>query len=184
MCTTRVQKMLKVFNMQVSFWYTALHDRFRAWVFVIFWCWPAAISGRSFLVGLRAPKKRMSRDSLVSSMPTDGWSCGTLEEGVAKCASMAGIRLRPEDAAEASKSKSVGQGVKKGRWGSVSVYVKFHDIDALGFFYIHVWFLNLVLYNNYMLYIILLNPSWHDCWSLHHLWYPYACAVEEKVCCQ
>ena len=66
-------------------------------------------------IGLRAPKKRMSRDSLVSSMPTDGWSCGTLEEGVAKCASMAGIRLRPEDAAEASKSKSVGQGVKKGR---------------------------------------------------------------------
>lgn len=39
----------------------------------------------------------MSRDSLVSSLPSQGWSCQTLEEGVEMAAQKAGLSLNPND---------------------------------------------------------------------------------------
>ena len=43
----------------------------------------------------------MSRDSLVSEMPSNGWSCQTLAEGVEKCAEMAGLKIQPADLGKA-----------------------------------------------------------------------------------
>lgn len=43
----------------------------------------------------------MSRDSLMTSMPSRSWSCSTLEQGVKACAQMAGLNLKSSDAPEA-----------------------------------------------------------------------------------
>lgn len=39
----------------------------------------------------------MSRDSMVTSLPSQGWSCQTLEEGVEMAAQKAGLSLNPQD---------------------------------------------------------------------------------------
>ena len=41
------------------------------------------------------PFLEMSADSLVSSMPSNGWSCETLQQGVEAAAKMAGIQIQP-----------------------------------------------------------------------------------------
>ena len=43
----------------------------------------------------------MSSHSLVSSMPSNGWSCETLQQGVATAAHMAGITLQQDQIAQA-----------------------------------------------------------------------------------
>ena len=43
----------------------------------------------------------MSRDSSVSDLPSNGWSCATLAEGVEKCAQMAGLKIQPSDLGKA-----------------------------------------------------------------------------------
>ena len=39
----------------------------------------------------------MSRDSMVSSLPSNGWSCATLEEGIQIAAQQAGLTLKTQD---------------------------------------------------------------------------------------
>ena len=39
----------------------------------------------------------MSRDSMVSSLPSDGWSCATLQEGIEVAAQQAGLTLKTQD---------------------------------------------------------------------------------------
>ena len=43
----------------------------------------------------------MSRDSMVSSLPSAGWSCATLEEGIQMAATKAGLSLCTQDYAKA-----------------------------------------------------------------------------------
>ena len=42
----------------------------------------------------------MSQDSMVSSFPSNGWSCETLGRGVTAAAAMAGLALQPEQLKE------------------------------------------------------------------------------------
>ena len=51
-----------------------------------------------FLEDLGGNLGGMPGDASVQSFPSRTWSCGTLAEGVAACAQIAGISLRPEDA--------------------------------------------------------------------------------------
>lgn len=51
---------------------------------------------------------RMSRDSLVSALPSNGWSCETLEHGIREAARMSGIDLKPCQLSEAGKYREMG----------------------------------------------------------------------------
>ena len=44
----------------------------------------------------------MSRDSMVTSLPSRSWSCSTLQEGVQACAQIAGLKLKQDDVQQAS----------------------------------------------------------------------------------
>ena len=55
---------------------------------------------RSHILGFRI----MSTPDLAS-MPSRAWSCSTLQQGVAKCAEMAGVALQPNDMADALKAR-------------------------------------------------------------------------------
>ena len=57
------------------------------------------------LVDLLSPvdSRAMSRDTLVTSMPSRAWSCETLNEGIQKCANMAGLHLKPQELEQASQ---------------------------------------------------------------------------------
>ena len=52
---------------------------------------------------------RMSQDSLVSALPSNGWSCETLEYGIREAARMSGIELKPGQLSEAGKYREVGR---------------------------------------------------------------------------
>ena len=41
----------------------------------------------------------------LASMPSRAWSCASLQQGVAKCAEMAGVALDTNDMANALKAK-------------------------------------------------------------------------------
>ena len=41
----------------------------------------------------------------LASLPSRAWSCSTLQQGVAKCAEMAGVTLNPHDMADAMKAR-------------------------------------------------------------------------------
>lgn len=45
----------------------------------------------------------MSRDSMVSSLPSNGWSCATLEEGIQIAAQQAGLTLKTQDYTKVSE---------------------------------------------------------------------------------
>ena len=49
--------------------------------------------------GASCPK--MSRDSLVSSLPSQGWSCETLDYGIREAAKLSGIALEPSQVGQA-----------------------------------------------------------------------------------
>ncbi|CAK9032318.1 unnamed protein product [Durusdinium trenchii] len=46
----------------------------------------------------------MSRDSTVSALPSQGWSCETLERGIVEAARVSGVNLNPESLSEVTKS--------------------------------------------------------------------------------
>ena len=50
---------------------------------------------------------RMSRDSMVSSLPSNGWSCQTLEEGLALAAEKAGLSMQTRDYLQAGSIYSI-----------------------------------------------------------------------------
>lgn len=54
----------------------------------------------------------------VVSFPSRSWSCGTLAEGVAACAEIAGVRLEPnqlEDAMQACQQTGIAYGQRVGK---------------------------------------------------------------------
>ena len=53
----------------------------------------------------------MSQDSMVSSLPSNGWSCETLGRGVTAAAAMAGLALQPDQLNEVLLGGNSGSNV-------------------------------------------------------------------------
>ena len=55
--------------------------------------------------GLKKSLGIVMSTSDLASMPSRAWSCASLQQGVAKCAEMAGVALDTNDMANALKAK-------------------------------------------------------------------------------
>ena len=86
----------------------------------------------------------MSQDSMVGSLPSNGWSCETLGRGVTAAAAMAGLALQPEQLKEVLLGGNSGSHIYNSFYISLALpskslpsssihcwYIQFNDITDL-----------------------------------------------------
>ena len=59
------------------------------------------------------PGPRMSTDSMVTTLPSQGWSCETLQNGIIEAARVSGVQLANTQLAEAGNEKG---NMQKQKW--------------------------------------------------------------------
>ena len=93
---------------------------------VHFW----AISGINSTVSDCQPA-RMSRDSAVASLPSQGWSCETLVEGVRTAAQMSGLAIQPS---QLDQARIGGTGAIIDHWMKLHehIFLQLHALDSVG----------------------------------------------------